>query len=122
VPEGSKEQVAGRAVVRYRPLEQKCSACHDDPHAGQFAPSRLEPAACERCHDTADFKVTTFEHRPPFTSYLLEGQHAQVKCEGCHPRVRLTPKLEVVRYKPLPTACEECHTDFHQGAFKGFEP
>ena len=26
------------------------------------------------------------------------------------------------RYKPLPRDCEGCHADFHQGAFRGFDP
>lgn len=122
VPTDAKEKVEGRLVVRYRPLEQKCSSCHDDPHAGQFA-QKGAPADCERCHTTEDFKkVTKFKHEPPFTDFLLDGQHAKQKCEACHQKVKVTPTVQAVRYKPLPQKCEGCHSDFHKGAFQGFEP
>ncbi len=32
------------------------------------------------------------------------------------------PKVNVTQYRPLPTTCEGCHSDFHKGTFKGFEP
>jgi Cytochrome c7 and related cytochrome c len=126
VSPGSKDSVNGKPVVRYRPLDQKCSSCHPDIHLGQFA-RRGELAECERCHATDDWKRLKFTHAPPFTTYLLEGQHAQVKCEGCHQQVLVEGKadgkpLRPVRYRPLPRACEGCHADFHKGAFQGFEP
>lgn len=98
--------------VQYRPLPMVCSGCHPDVHAGQFAPAASAATDCERCHQTSDWVKTRFVHQPPFTAYLLEGKHAAAKCAGCHR----------VRYKPLPQECESCHSDFHQGAFKGFEP
>jgi hypothetical protein len=122
VPAGDKDQVNGRAVVHYRPLEQKCAACHADPHAGQFAKVKNTSADCESCHSTDDFKQTKFKHEPPFTDFVLEGQHARQKCDACHVKVKVTPTLEAVRYKPLPQKCEGCHADFHKGAFQGFEP
>jgi hypothetical protein len=30
--------------------------------------------------------------------------------------------VRVVRYKPLPSRCQGCHADFHQGAFRGYVP
>jgi hypothetical protein len=122
VPSGSKELVGGKPVVRYRPLDQKCSSCHLDVHLGQFATKKGEPAACERCHVVDDWKQLGFKHEPPFTTYLLEGQHAKVQCSACHQKVTTEGKLEAVKYRPLPRTCESCHSDFHQGAFQGFEP
>lgn len=121
VPPGSRDQVDGKPVVLYRPMDQKCRACHPDQHVGQFV-RKGKPADCEDCHVTDEWKKTKFRHEPPFTSYLLDGQHAKVPCEKCHPKVVLGPKLESVRYTPLPKTCEGCHADYHKGAFQGFEP
>ena len=108
--------------VQYRPLPMLCSSCHEDVHAGQLAKSPKAATDCEQCHQTTAWAELKFAHQPPFTGYALEGKHAQVKCEACHRKVQLSKNLAVTRYKPLPQDCESCHTDFHQGAFKGFEP
>jgi hypothetical protein len=107
-------------VVRYAPLPMTCEGCHADEHLGQFAQGK-KPAECGKCHQVKDWKSLLFEHRPPFTEYLLDGAHAKVKCERCHARVKVG-RASVARYKPLPSACEGCHSDFHQGAFEGFTP
>ncbi len=122
VQAGAPKSAEGAAVIRYKPLEQTCAACHDDKHAGQFAPSEGERTKCETCHETEDFKKTKFRHEPPFTEYRLDGKHAQVPCEKCHPKVKIGAKLAVVRYTQLPAKCAGCHADFHQGAFQGFAP
>ncbi len=108
--------------VQYRPLPMTCAGCHADIHAGQFAQSPRAPTECERCHETKSWTETKFLHQPPFTSYLLEGKHSAVKCEGCHRPVVLAKGLSAVRYRPLGQECESCHSDFHQGGLKGFEP
>jgi hypothetical protein len=106
------------APVRYKPIDGACTTCHADPHLGQFA-SRT----CDFCHDTASWQKIAFQHNDTrFTSYPLEGKHAQVRCAACHRKVEVAPGLTVVRYKPLPRACEACHADAHHGAFRGFEP
>lgn len=127
VPTGSKEQVAGKPVVRYKPLEQKCNACHEDAHAGQFAKGTPAVTDCEQCHVTDDFKKTKFKHEPPFTTFVLDGQHEKVACAKCHLSVKVATRsdrkdVEVVKYRPLQRNCEACHSDFHKGAFQGFEP
>ncbi|MBS1148930.1 MAG: 4Fe-4S ferredoxin iron-sulfur binding domain protein [Myxococcaceae bacterium] len=109
-------------AVQYRPLPMTCPACHEDVHAGQFATTPKTATDCERCHTTKDWKETKFVHQPPFTEYLLDGKHAKVECASCHRKLQLSAKVAVVRYRPLPTNCESCHSDFHQGSFKGFEP
>ena len=101
----------------YRPIHPACDTCHVDNHAGQF-----EPKACDDCHVTEDFKKVKFEHAPPNTRFTLEGKHEKVECLKCHPRVSVGGKVAVQRFKGVPQACEGCHSDFHQGAFKGFEP
>ncbi len=105
-------------VVRYRPLSTACASCHADVHVGQF-----ENGDCARCHQTNSFKETLFKHDDPtFTSFTLEGKHQQVKCGGCHTAVSVGGGKTIVRYRPLPRACEDCHVDTHKGAFKGFQP
>ncbi|MBK7860862.1 MAG: hypothetical protein IPJ65_20115 [Archangiaceae bacterium] len=107
--------------VKYRGLALTCAGCHADAHAGQL--ERAGKTECERCHSTAAFKpASAFRHEPPFTDYLLEGKHAQVACEACHKKVELKARVVVQRFKPLARECEGCHSDFHNGAFTGFEP
>ncbi len=107
-------------VVRYRPLDMACAACHADPHAGQFAAKGATD--CRGCHGADDWKKTLFSHAPPFTAFRLEGKHVQVTCVKCHPAVVVARGVQVARYKGLPTACEGCHQDFHRGAFRGIQP
>jgi hypothetical protein len=115
----------GPAFVRYKPVGMSCGGCHTDIHQGQFltAVGQGKPRDCDFCHQTQDFKKTLFEHdNGRFTTFALEGKHAKVKCAGCHPEVHVTEKITAVRYRPVPRACEDCHVDFHHGAFRGFEP
>jgi len=107
----------------------RCGSCHDDVHQGQFlagSPTTATTPArdCEACHRTEGFKKDLlFDHGDArFTTFALEGKHAKVPCAGCHREVTLSQGGRVVRYRPLPRTCEGCHTDFHHGEFKGFEP
>ncbi len=106
--------------VKYKPLETTCRSCHADVHVGQF--SKSGPVACEKCHGPKAFKPSTFEHKPPFTDFLLDGQHEKAKCDACHRKLTVGSGQTSVQYKPLPRTCEGCHADHHEGAFKGFEP
>lgn len=112
---------AADGVVRYKPLAAACATCHADVHLGQLA-VKGQGTDCARCHGTAGWKEPLlFKHDKPFTAYRLEGKHAKVACEKCHAAVPVNG-VPVRRYKPLPTACEGCHADFHKGAFKGYVP
>ena len=104
-------------IVRYRPLTATCAACHADPHAGQFVGT-----SCEQCHATSAWKELAFEHRPPFTAYVLEGKHASVRCQSCHREVQLGGGARSRMYRGVPTSCAGCHVDVHRGAFRGFVP
>jgi Zn finger protein HypA/HybF involved in hydrogenase expression len=105
-------------LVRYKPLETTCESCHADVHVGQFA-----PMGCASCHTTAAFKPASgFSHGPPFTTFLLEGKHADVACKACHPSAKVASGATVQRFVGAPTTCEGCHSDFHKGAFQGFVP
>ncbi len=109
--------VESGGVVRYRPLDMACASCHADPHAGQFA-TRAARADCAGCHDsTAKWKTVAFVHHPPFTSFLLEGKHAQIACDACHRQVEARG-ARVAQYRGVPQTCAGCHVDVHRGAFR----
>ena len=103
--------------LEYTPIPTTCEGCHADPHARQFGETR-----CESCHGLQGFTVLRFQHRPPFTSYLLEGKHAELTCARCHPMANAGGPKPVQRFKGAPVECEGCHSDYHRGTFQGFEP
>ncbi|HKV25922.1 MAG TPA: cytochrome c3 family protein [Candidatus Acidoferrum sp.] len=93
--------------VDFKAASKKCSGCHVDPHAGQFA-SRKDVADCSSCHDTARWKPAQFDHdkRTPFS---LAGAHRNVACQDCHKVTREVAGKTVLFYKPTPRACSACH-------------
>jgi len=84
-----------------------CSACHADPHKGEFKQS------CESCHNASTWKkkgfTSTFDHSK--TKYPLLGKHIEVGCVACHKSADFK--------KPLAFAnCADCHQpDPHGGQF-----
>lgn len=87
-------------------LGTKCADCHNDPHAGQFAfKGRTDCSACHR--DTASFTRLAFDHDWD-TRFPLDGAHRELDCASCHRSTRIG-EVEAVRYKPLGTACTDCH-------------
>jgi hypothetical protein len=81
----------------------QCRSCHlaDDPHAGQF-----DDRGCASCHSTSSFALTVFDHTD--TAFPLEGAHAQATCAACH-RTETGPVTSFIRFRPLGTACTDCH-------------
>jgi hypothetical protein len=65
-----------------------CADCHIDPHAGQF---RVDA-------------VTERDAR-----FALGDAHADVACASCHDTTTAADGRDVVRYRPLPITCIECH-------------
>ena len=110
---------AGR-VVRYQSVAGDCASCHADPHAAQFAEARTRTTDCAHCHSTSDWKRTVFVHRPPFTSFVLDGKHQGVECAACHRAVDLGGGIRAGRYRGIPTSCAGCHVDVHPAAFHRF--
>jgi Class III cytochrome C family len=114
--------VGSHGVVRYTELPVACASCHADVHAGQFAASRAKPPDCTRCHSIAAWQKVSFEHRPPFTTFELNGKHTSVACGACHTEVAVAAGVRTRRYRGLAKTCEGCHVDVHHGAFRGFTP
>ncbi|MEZ4699290.1 MAG: hypothetical protein R2834_03085 [Rhodothermales bacterium] len=95
---------AGFDGPAYRGLETTCITCHDedDPHQDQF-PGR----ACNDCHETKAFTIPAFDHET--TRFSLTGAHKEVECASCHKEENTPDRSLFTRYRPLPTACEDCH-------------
>jgi hypothetical protein len=90
-------------------LRRQCTSCHEEPHRGQLG------ADCTRCHSQEAWKPATgFDHNR--TAFALTGLHQSVPCWKCHgPR----PGNDTVQFKGLASsACQNCHTDPHRGAFQ----
>ncbi len=99
----------GSGHIRFRHEDQRCLACHRDPHGGQF-----EGRTCDGCHDTEAWERVAFDHDA--TRYPLRGAHATKRCSACH--TRAGPRTPV-RFRGLPLTCGSagCHTDPHGGQF-----
>ena len=97
-------------VARFKDMKfGTCSACHVDPHHGEFKET------CENCHTTAGWKKlpTNFAFDHSKTKFPLLGKHADVPCASCHTGADFK--------KPLPfVECADCHKpDPHRGQFVG---
>lgn len=93
-------------VTRYRPLDFRCVACHDDVHRGQFG--KRELVRCEKCHQATHWPELTFVHNRD-SAFKLEGAHAKVPCEKCHLTKKMKDQAIVVVYKPVAKECAACH-------------
>lgn len=83
-----------------------CAACHADPHGGQFATAG--GTDCARCHDpSGTFAAPRFDHAT--SRFPLDEVHARLACAACHRPARTKDGRELVRYRPLGTACADCH-------------
>ena len=90
-----------------------CADCHQDPHDGQFA--RRGGTDCSRCHKSATtFATLSFRHNLD-SRFRLGDQHRDVKCSSCH-KPETKDGHTIVRYKPLPTKCVDCHGREEGGA------
>lgn len=93
-----------------KPLSAVCSECHKDIHYGQFTENvgGIPRIHCEKCHSESAWKPVSFDHNKS-SRFLLTGSHANIPCGKCH-KTESTPAGErFIKYKPLGTACAECH-------------
>jgi hypothetical protein len=99
--------------------DRSCTACHTDPHHGEFrermARRRADGSSfgCEACHNTKSWiDVRGFDHSK--TQFPLLGAHRTVTCGGCH---KPAPGSREIQFKGAPQRCDQCHTDPHGGQF-----
>ncbi|HXY40440.1 MAG TPA: hypothetical protein VEQ10_12265 [Vicinamibacteria bacterium] len=93
----------GKTFVAFRTVAgSDCVGCHEDIHRGRLG------TGCGSCHTMLSWHgrpTGGFDHAR--TRYPLEGRHAAVACERCHPPGR--PLRVAFRY------CTDCHRDPHAG-------
>jgi hypothetical protein len=101
----------------YKLKFQRCTDCHKDPHAGQFA-AAPHFGRCEGCHNVQKFQPSTFTlARHKETGFALTGGHVATPCNDCHkPSSAFRPQPAVV-YHWAQLACTTCHADPHKGQF-----
>lgn len=86
----------------------KCSDCHSDYHANQFAKNGISPD-CSQCHTVksfSEFSYTIDQHNE--SQFKLEGSHLATPCFACH------KKEEKWNFKNIGIRCTDCHQDIHQ--------
>jgi hypothetical protein len=101
---------AGTAI-RFTGIAETCVSCHEDVHRGQL------DTACDTCHDTSSFDLTTYTHKKRDTGFFA-GPHLDAECAACHkPVERRFPAGagRTVEFAVSKT-CAGCHTDVHRGA------
>lgn len=103
-----KPDVLGsRRVFVFAGTPQACTACHADPHMGQFARPGAPQGECAGCHTTSNWLPTEFDHER-LSSFPLTGAHRLVPCRMCHP-AQENGGRRLVQYRGTPRVCEECH-------------
>jgi hypothetical protein len=77
---------------------RSCYGCHqkDDSHKGSNGTD------CAKCHNSRDWKVTSFDH-DTMTKFPLAGAHRAVECEACH--------KQPTHVAMPPSTCVGCHAD-----------
>lgn len=97
-----------------------CSACHADPHGGQFADSPFSEMDCLGCHARAHFDPPEFDRDDHARArFALDGSHADLVCESCHAQAH---EGEPRVFRGTAARCEACHDDVHAGLFERREP
>jgi hypothetical protein len=116
-----KEGADGRTdkVLPFHFQDLSCSACHMDPHQGEFKDriaqtgAKGAPLGCEPCHTTQSWHDTAgFDHAK--TEFPLLGAHRTVDCKECY---HVPAGVALTLFKDASTNCEDCHHDVHVGQF-----
>jgi hypothetical protein len=95
-----------------------CSACHDDPHGGQFREGPFSGDSggdCLACHERTRFEPHAFgtdDHER--AALALDGAHLALECERCH-EVRGVNRPRT--FRGTPSDCDGCHVDAHASFF-----
>ncbi|MCC6672606.1 MAG: cytochrome c3 family protein [Planctomycetes bacterium] len=96
-----------RPGIYGRPASRECASCHVDPHAGQFRSGPRND--CARCHAEDEmWRRPHFDHGRD-ARFRLDATHARLACSACHKAYELPEGGQVIRYRPLGTACADCH-------------
>ena len=95
-----------------------CSACHADPHAGQFDQLGFAERGCLACHDRERFEPHAYTVESHTSAAMpLTGAHVETDCHACH---ELPAGGGARVFHGTPGRCEACHADAHGGIFDDF--
>ncbi len=94
----------------------RCTTCHEDYHAGQFA-RREDKGACDACHTVQGFTPSRFEPAlHASTRFPLRGAHEAIPCGRCHASADIDGR-QTPRFSWTDLSCHGCHKDPHAGQF-----
>ena len=117
--ECAKCHIPAGTATRYKIKFAKCTDCHQDGHAGQFAAAPLLNR-CESCHTVKGFTPSTFAlARHKETRFPLIGAHLAVPCADCHESKRANPS-SAVPFHFSNLSCTTCHQDVHRSQFSEY--
>jgi hypothetical protein len=109
-------------VAQYKFEDESCTACHLDPHRGQFRERMMKAGrdgkaqGCVVCHSMESWKdLTKFDHST--TKFELIGAHRAVGCADCHKPPNLETRMFNVDFEKVPSTCDGCHEDPHAKQF-----
>jgi hypothetical protein len=118
--------IAGGSTAQFHFADQTCTACHMDPHDGQFRTemSRVRAdgkvAGCQACHTTQTWRNPSgFDHSK--TEFPLTGAHRSVGCAECHTAKATSGGTtgKASAFASAPKNCDGCHQDPHGDQFAG---
>jgi hypothetical protein len=113
----------GPARVPLHPAYDRCARCHQDPHAGRFSPggARARAEDCLACHTVTAFRPARFDAAAHAAAgFALDGAHAAVPCQACHPTLEAAPArgaLRALAFEDAKRRCEDCHPGPHGTQF-----
>ena len=105
-------------AVRYKPIRDLCSACHENVHdESTWKASKASPATrCESCHTEESFELRQFDHAR--ASLTLTGAHSSLECDRCHDYAVLPQRRYLLFRGESRRDCADCHRSPH---LKGLE-
>jgi hypothetical protein len=111
----------GSAGIHFRFSDLSCTACHQDPHNGQFPAVATAGVAkpewtCISCHTQDAWEdVSIFDHSA--TAFALTDAHRTIGCIQCHRSTAQQAGIQGVTFSSAPTSCAGCHLDVHGRQF-----
>ena len=113
--QASFPRLPARGAVATGPLEERCAACHQDPHQGRLSQD------CASCHGFKAFHLADLDRDGHAKlGFPIVGAHEQVDCDGCHGgRVPGGGLRKMALTEVRAQGCVACHEDPHRGQLSG---
>ncbi|MCB9879060.1 MAG: hypothetical protein H6835_15805 [Planctomycetes bacterium] len=94
---------------RFLGLEQACSSCHEDPHAGRMQ------LGCVTCHSQDGFATRDVHDHDRWLA--LDGRHGQLGCRDCHGADDAHALERLPGDRGAARGCADCHEGPHSAPF-----